>query len=57
VRTYTVVTGLIFALLLAVHVARAVVEGLHVLREPFFAGSTLVAAGLSVWAFRLLRRK
>ena len=56
-RTYTVVTGIVFALLLAAHIARVALEGWHTLRDPFFAGSTLLAAGLSLWAVSLMRRR
>jgi hypothetical protein len=34
--------------------SRVVLEGLHVLRDPFFVLSSLVATGLFLWACRLL---
>ncbi len=52
-RAYTLVTGIVFAILVAVHLARIALEGLHVLREPFFVVSTAIAAALSLWAMRL----
>lgn len=53
-RPYVVITGLLFALLFAVHMARLVQEGVHVMSDPFFSLSTLLAALLAAWAVRLL---
>lgn len=54
-KAYVATTGVLFFLLVAVHIWRAVEEGSHVAKEPFFVIATLVAAGLSVWALWLLR--
>jgi hypothetical protein len=54
VRTYTLVTGIVFSLLVAAHVARLAGEGAHVLKDPFFDISTLLSLGLSLWALQLL---
>jgi hypothetical protein len=55
-RAYLVTSGTVFLLLVAAHVARAVIEGPGVARDPFFVASTAIAAALFVWALRLLRR-
>jgi hypothetical protein len=52
-KAYVITTGIVFALLALVHVARVVAEGWHVARDPFFTLITAASAGLSLWAFRL----
>lgn len=54
-KAYVVTTGTLFALLVVVHVWRAVEEGAGVLRNPFWVAITLIAAALSVWAWRVSR--
>ena len=54
-KTYVKATGVIFALLTVVHVWRLVLEP-QLLRDPWFLLVTLIAAGLSVGAWRLVRR-
>jgi hypothetical protein len=54
-RTYTTLTGVLFALLALSHVARVIAEGPHLATDPFFVVITIVAAAFSVWAWRLLR--
>ena len=55
-RPYLVVTAILFGLLVLVHIARVVLEGPQVLADVFVLASTLIAAGLCVWACRLLRQ-
>jgi hypothetical protein len=55
VRAYVITTGLVFALLAVVHAWRFVEEGRGVL-NPFFVAITLVAAALSLWAWRVSRK-
>ena len=55
-KNYVVTTGVLFGLLVLVHVWRAVEEGPHLATDPWFVLFTVVAAGLSFWAFVLLRR-
>ena len=55
-RTYVIATGLVFGLLLLAHVARVAVEGIQVAKDPYFVLATLVAAGLSLWAWRLVKQ-
>lgn len=54
-RAYLTITGILFALLVAAHVWRAAVEP-NLVRDPWFLLFSVLAAGLSLWAFSLLRR-
>jgi hypothetical protein len=54
-RTYVMVTGAIFGLLVLVHLWRMVEEGPRVATDPWYLGVTLIAAALAVWALRLAR--
>jgi hypothetical protein len=56
-RAYIGITGLIFALMFAAHVARVWAEGAGLLREPFFILITIAALALSVWAVVLLTKR
>jgi len=55
-RAYVITTGAVFALLVVAHAARLVLEGPRLLSEPDFILATLIPAGMSVWAWRLVRR-
>lgn len=55
-RLYVLTTGVIFALLAVAHVFRVIQESHHLASDPWFLIITLVAAGLSVWAFSVARR-
>lgn len=55
-RTYIQVTGLIFLLVVLAHLARAYQEGARLALDPWFLLSTALSAGLTIWAWRLLRR-
>ena len=59
-KPYLITTGTLFGLLALVHVARTVAERQRLFADPGFIvegpGIGLVAAGLSLWAWRLLRR-
>lgn len=55
-KAYLVTTGVIFGLITALHIWKAVAEGPQTAKNPLFICLTLLAAGLSVWAFRLLRK-
>lgn len=52
-KAYVTTTGALFALLVLVHVWRAIVEGPQLFKEPFYSGITLACAGLAVWAWRV----
>ena len=54
-RAYLITSGLIFGLLTVLHIMRIAVER-HFIKDPGFILITLLSAGLSIWAFWLLRR-
>lgn len=54
-RTYVVVTGIIFGLLTVAHVWRMILEP-HLATDPWFLLFTGAAAALMVVAWRVLRR-
>lgn len=56
-RAYVATTGIIFGLLVPVHVWRAVVEDFRPFTEPAFVLITLLALGLFAWSVYLLRRR
>jgi hypothetical protein len=49
-------TGSVFGLIVAAHVWRVLEEGSHLATEPSFVLLTLAAAGLCLWACRLLKQ-
>jgi hypothetical protein len=53
-KGYVAVTGIAAALIVLAHVARALEEGMHLVKDPWWMISTLAAAGISFWAIRLL---
>lgn len=53
-RSYVMTTGLVFGLLVAVHVWRVLVEGPHLATDPWWMLITGVAAAFCLWACRLL---
>jgi len=55
-KAYLITTGIIFALIVAAHILKAIEEGPGTAKDPFFIILTLLAAGLCVWAGRLLRK-
>ena len=54
-RADVITTGVVFALLSLAHVWRIVGENQQLASQPDFVVITLAAAGLSVWAWRVLR--
>ena len=54
-KAYIIITGAVFGLIAVAHLARIVAEGPHLMTEPWWVLLTAAAAGLCVWAFRLLR--
>ena len=56
-RLYLFVAGTVFALIVIAHVWRAVAEGMTPMHDPWWDALTLLAAGLSIWAFRLAFRR
>ncbi len=56
-KSYLVVTGVTFALLVVAHISRIAVEGWHVTKDPAFLASTLLSLALFTWAVVLYRRQ
>jgi hypothetical protein len=54
-KAYLITTGAVFGLIIAMHIARLVAEGPQLATNPLFVLSTVAAAALCFWAFRLLR--
>ena len=59
-RAYVGTTGLLFAVVAVLHLARGAEVWGHVATDPWFVVGytvlTLLAAALAVWAWRLFRR-
>jgi hypothetical protein len=55
-RLFTMTAGVLFALIVAVHLWRIAEEGTALLRQPFFVGATLAAGAMAWWAFRVASR-
>jgi len=55
-KAYLLTTGTVFALIIAVHIARILAEGWHLVKEPGFIFTTVLSVALAVWAWRLLSR-
>jgi len=54
-KSFLIVVGAVFGLIVVAHLARMVVEP-HLVRDPWYWLLTIVAAVLSAWAWRLLWR-
>ena len=55
-KAYITTSGIVFALVALAHVWRVSVEGIHVLNSFWFVFSTLLAIGLSAWAWVVFKR-
>jgi len=55
-RSYVLFTGLVFVLLTVAHVLRAFQEP-HLVRDPWFIGTSVLALGFAAWALRLYTRR
>ena len=59
-KAYLITTGSIFGLIALAHLARTIAESQRLAADPWFylegPGLGLVAAALSLWAWRLLWR-
>jgi tellurite resistance protein TehA-like permease len=55
-RAYVMTTGAVFGLLTLAHVWRVIVEGPHLATDLSYVLITVAAAGLCLWACRLLWR-
>jgi hypothetical protein len=54
-KAYVMTTGAVFGLLTLVHLLRIIEEGPHLATDPVYVLITAAAAGLCLWAWRLLR--
>ena len=52
-KSYLLTTGAIFGLLVVSHVARVVVEGTYLVREPIFVLTTIASGAVFIWAIML----
>ncbi len=55
-RSYLVLSGVLYFLLVLAHVARVVEEGTSVARSPMFAITTVAALLMTAWSWWLFRR-
>jgi hypothetical protein len=53
-RTYVITSGAIFGLITLAHLVRLVLER-RLIPDPVFIIFTLISAGLTIWAWRVLR--
>lgn len=54
-KAYLLTTGSVFGLITVAHIWRVIAESRALARDPWFILITVLAAGLCVWAFRLIR--
>ena len=55
-KQYLATTGIMFALIVLAHIVRLTSEGVHLVRDPWWDILTVVAAGMSFWAWYLFAR-
>jgi hypothetical protein len=55
-RAYVMTTAAVFGLLTVVHLWRAIEEGPHLAKDPWFLLITVAAGVLCAWALHLLMR-
>ncbi len=55
-KAYLITTGTVFALLALLHLWRLIAEWPRLATDAWFVGIGVAAAGLSLWAWRLLLR-
>ena len=56
-RCYVIATGIAFALIFVMHIARLFAEGVWLLREPMFILTSILSLGLAIWAAVLVLRR
>jgi hypothetical protein len=54
-RTYVIVTGIVFALLTLLHLG-IIASKPELASDPALLVSTAISAGLAVWSWRVIRR-
>jgi hypothetical protein len=55
-RCYVIATGLAFAIIFILHVARIFAEGTWILREPMFIVTSVLSLGLAIWSAVLVTK-
>ncbi|MBA2707900.1 MAG: hypothetical protein H0U59_08870 [Gemmatimonadaceae bacterium] len=55
-KAYVATTGVVFGLLTLAHLWRVVAEDRNLATDPWYVLITVAAAGLSLWAWRVLRK-
>jgi hypothetical protein len=55
-KAYLIITGTVFGLIVLAHIWRVLAEDRHLATDPLFVLLTILAAALSLWAWRLLGR-
>jgi hypothetical protein len=53
-KTYVITTGTVFGLITLAHIWRLVAEQPRLATDPWFVLITVIAAALSIWAWRLV---
>lgn len=56
-KYYLIITGIMFVFVIAGHLVRIMVEGIHLLLEPAFIVSAIISIAMGVWALILLKRQ
>ena len=56
-RLYVQVTGVLFTLLVAAHLARMFTENVALAKDPWYLAITAFAAAMAIWAFATLRKR
>jgi hypothetical protein len=56
-RLYVQVTCVLFALIVAAHIARIFTEDMALARDPAYIGITAFAVGMCVWGVLALRKR
>jgi hypothetical protein len=51
------VTGVLFTLLVAAHLARMFTENVALAKDPWYLAITAFAAAMAIWAFATLRKR
>jgi hypothetical protein len=54
-KRYVITTGVVFGLLVVVHIWRVVEEGPAVAKDPLYIVIAIAAAAVCLWAWRLLK--
>jgi hypothetical protein len=54
-KGYVITSGSVFGLITLAHILRVFAEGPRLVKEPWFILTTIAAAALCVWAWRVFR--